>query len=41
MDEALTKPRNVSHTIYKLHNWLQKGLIDLDPEFQRGTICLK
>ncbi|CAB4472781.1 hypothetical protein RhiirA5_472975 [Rhizophagus irregularis] len=38
MDEALTKPRNVSHTIYKLYGWLKKGLIDLDPEFQRDVV---
>jgi hypothetical protein len=36
MDEALTKPRNVTHTLYKLYNWLQMGMIDLNPEFQRG-----
>lgn len=36
MDEALTKPRNVTHTMYKLYNWLQMGMIDLNPEFQRG-----
>ncbi|GBB85338.1 hypothetical protein RclHR1_01190014 [Rhizophagus clarus] len=38
MDEALTKPRNVSHTIYKLYSWLQKGLIDLNPDFQRDVV---
>ncbi|CAG8551548.1 20565_t:CDS:2, partial [Gigaspora rosea] len=32
---ALTKPRNVTHTLYKLHDWLRKGLIDVSPEFQR------
>ncbi|CAG8452303.1 6762_t:CDS:2 [Paraglomus occultum] len=37
MDEALTKPRNVTHTLYKLYNWMQMGMIDLNPEFQRGT----
>lgn len=36
MDEALTKPRNVTHTIYKLYSWLQNGMIDLNPEYQRG-----
>ncbi|CAJ0913874.1 8032_t:CDS:2 [Entrophospora sp. SA101] len=36
MEEALTKPRNVTHTLYKLYNWLQMGIIDLNPEFQRA-----
>ncbi|KAF0424477.1 hypothetical protein F8M41_006606 [Gigaspora margarita] len=35
---ALTKPRNVTHTLYKLHDWLRKGLIDVNPEFQRGVV---
>ncbi|CAG8653162.1 458_t:CDS:2, partial [Cetraspora pellucida] len=34
---ALTKPRNVTHTLYKLHDWLRKGLIDVNPEFQRDV----
>ncbi|RIB13758.1 hypothetical protein C2G38_2018985 [Gigaspora rosea] len=38
MDEALTKPRNVTHTLYKLYNWLQMGMIDLNPEFQRDVV---
>ncbi|CAG8651575.1 5476_t:CDS:2 [Funneliformis caledonium] len=38
MDEALTKPRNVTHTMYKLYNWLQMGMIDLNPEFQRDIV---
>jgi len=39
MDEALTKPRNVTHTLYKLYNWMQMGMIDLNPEFQRGMLA--
>jgi hypothetical protein len=37
MADALTKPRNVTHTMYKLYSWIKKGMIDLDPEFQRGV----
>jgi hypothetical protein len=36
MAEALSKPRNLTHTMYKLNDWLLKGVIDLSPEFQRG-----
>ncbi|CAB4404778.1 unnamed protein product [Rhizophagus irregularis] len=38
MDEALTKPRNVTHTMYKLYGWLQTGVVDLSPEFQRDVV---
>ncbi|CAH1758272.1 16552_t:CDS:2 [Entrophospora sp. SA101] len=38
MEEALTKPRNVTHTLYKLYNWLQMEIIDLNPEFQRDVV---
>jgi len=37
MNEALSKPRNVNHTLYKLYDWMERGLIDINPEFQRGT----
>ncbi|CAG8433897.1 12130_t:CDS:2 [Ambispora gerdemannii] len=38
MDEALQKPRNVTHTLYKLYSWLEMGTIDLTPEFQRDVV---
>ncbi|RGB40176.1 hypothetical protein C1646_753657 [Rhizophagus diaphanus] len=38
MDEALTKPRNGTHTIYKLYSWLQNGMIDLNPDYQRDIV---
>lgn len=37
-NEALSKPRNVTHTLYKLYGWIKKGLIDLEPDFQRGNL---
>jgi hypothetical protein len=40
MAEALSKPRNLTHTMYKLNDWLLKGVIDLSPEFQRGIFSL-
>ncbi|CAG8464807.1 5133_t:CDS:10 [Funneliformis caledonium] len=38
MTEALTKPRNVNHTLYKLYDWMERGLIDTNPEFQRDIV---
>ncbi|CAG8551208.1 13285_t:CDS:2 [Ambispora gerdemannii] len=38
MEDALAKPRNVTHTLYKLYSWLEMGTIDLSPEFQRDAI---
>ncbi|GBC06115.1 hypothetical protein RclHR1_06630004 [Rhizophagus clarus] len=38
MNEALTKPRNITHTMYKLYNWLKNGVVDLSPEFQRDVV---
>ncbi|CAG8470183.1 28779_t:CDS:2 [Dentiscutata erythropus] len=35
MAEVLCKPRNVSHTLYKLNDWIEKGMINVSPEFQR------
>ncbi|KAF0483931.1 hypothetical protein F8M41_023177 [Gigaspora margarita] len=32
---VLSKPRNVSHTLYKLNDWMEKGMINVLPEFQR------
>ncbi|CAG8701244.1 10475_t:CDS:2 [Dentiscutata erythropus] len=37
MEAELAKPRNVMHTLYKLHDWIKKGLVDINPDFQRGT----
>ncbi|CAG8730017.1 14570_t:CDS:2 [Ambispora leptoticha] len=37
-EEALQKPRNVTHTLYKLYSWLEMGTIDLTPEFQRDVV---
>ncbi|KAG9289317.1 hypothetical protein G9A89_007878 [Geosiphon pyriformis] len=38
MDDTLNKPRNITHTLYKLFNWMQMGAIDLSPDFQRGDV---
>ncbi|CAG8848946.1 33836_t:CDS:1, partial [Racocetra persica] len=35
MEAELAKPRNVMHTLYKLHDWMKKGLVDVNPDFQR------
>ncbi|CAG8478387.1 22010_t:CDS:2 [Cetraspora pellucida] len=35
MADILSKPRHVSHTLYKLHDWIEKGMINVSPEFQR------
>ncbi|ORY07070.1 hypothetical protein K493DRAFT_295645 [Basidiobolus meristosporus CBS 931.73] len=36
--EALNKPRNVTHQLYKLHEMMENNLIDLCPEFQRDVV---
>ncbi|POG78359.1 hypothetical protein GLOIN_2v1435521, partial [Rhizophagus irregularis DAOM 181602=DAOM 197198] len=38
MSETLSKPRNVNHTLKKLYDWMEKGLIDINPEFQRDVV---
>lgn len=38
METELAKPRNVMHTLYKLHDWIKKGLVDINPDFQRGVV---
>ncbi|CAG8513370.1 1874_t:CDS:2 [Ambispora leptoticha] len=38
MDQELEKPKNVTHTLYKLYSWLEIGIIDLTPEFQRDAV---
>ncbi|CAB4422587.1 unnamed protein product [Rhizophagus irregularis] len=33
MSETLSKPRNVNHTLKKLYDWMEKGLIDINQNF--------